>query len=112
MAANDDAPPYPLSRQDEEFLWAAAKFGKMNFVVVIGGKKTPRGTTGQVFWFGKNKFGPGYICGFKDDDGEAHFEPTGNLHSIDNTGLVPDGTPPVPSSRPQAPSAVWDDFDF
>jgi hypothetical protein len=50
-------------------------------VVVVGGRKIPRGTTGRVFWTGDKGYGPS--VGFEDSKGGSHFT------SVKNVEVVP-----------------------
>lgn len=67
---------------------AAHRVTKGREVVVVKGRKVPKGTTGEVFWTGESTWGP--RVGFKDAAGTVHWTAMGNVEVTD----------------------AWDHFDF
>ena len=49
-------------------------------VVVVRGRKIPRGTTGRVFWTGDNGYGPS--VGFEDPKGDRQFTSLSNIEVV------------------------------
>lgn len=126
--ASDPGHPYPLTRADIEYLTTYALYGKGNRVACKRGKNI--GCFGVVFWLAPNKYGSGFIVGYKDgEDGTAYFNSPNDLDAIpDNDGPVvtiarsirveghqkPAG-PPEAQERPpvatdQQIADVWGDF--
>ena len=49
-------------------------------VVVVHGRKIPKGTTGRVFWFGEKKYG--VRVGFEDDGGMVYWTDINNVERV------------------------------
>lgn len=61
-------------------------------VRVVKGRKVPKGTEGEVFWFGSYCHSPygdpwgiytTYRCGIKDDFGNVHWTSVDNIEVVD-----------------------------
>lgn len=51
-------------------------------VVVARGRKVPRGTEGEVFWIGPDKFGNGDRIGIRTEDGAVHWTAARNCDVV------------------------------
>ena len=59
---------------------AAKSVAKGKTVVVVKGRKVPKGTTGEVFWIGEGDFG--FRAGLKDAAGTVHWTANSNLEVV------------------------------
>lgn len=50
---------------------------------VVRGRKVPRGTVGECFWMGPDKFGNGYRVGIKDENGTVHWTAESNCEVVE-----------------------------
>jgi hypothetical protein len=56
--------------------------GRGKQVVVVRGRKVPKGTTGECFWVGEDRFG-GLRIGFTDAAGTTHWTAKSNVEVVD-----------------------------
>ena len=61
----------------ERGLQVAREVKKGSLVVVVRGRKVPKGTKGRVFWTGSNHYGD--RVGVQGDDGQTHWTATRNV---------------------------------
>ncbi len=67
----------------EEYAQTAAAPLRGRIVKVVKGRKVAKGTEGEVFWVGEDRFHHGaQRVGFKTDAGDKHFTAAGNVEVI------------------------------
>jgi len=71
------------AKNQEKYAIAAATPKRGRIVKVVKGRKVRKGTEGEVFWVGEDRFRPySQRVGFKTDAGDKHFTAAGNVEVI------------------------------
>ncbi len=70
-------------------------------VDVVAGKSS--GKSGEIFWSGPNKYGPGVRYGVRDEDGEAHWVDAAHVVKSGGASVAPAEQPKEPKA-PRAPA--------
>ncbi len=85
-AVRENAYAYHLKLVLNDIFADACRIGKGNTVVVVRGRKTPKGTIGKVFWIGNDNYSAGLRYGIKDSNDNVYWVPE-NYVEIDDDDI-------------------------
>lgn len=81
MAHHCDPAMVELVAKEKAAAIASGEIVKDAHVVVVKGRKVPKGTTGRVFWTGTDAYDKPKV-GFKDADGTTHWTAASNVQVV------------------------------